>query len=297
MVAAPSSILALATSTLFSALARADDITMCTEPSCNAAAGNCPLILYTNDSPNCEIWQRAEFDGFGFETISSGGYAAYMNIPQPPSGCQYIVGTGGGCGAIVGRFNNAVCVRQPVTTSISLSKCCGDCDPDEKLVPANLTTRAVAPIVKRDCDTFTQTNGPYEIVGPSHKVSDTKFGPGHIDVSESVETSRTTSFSASIGDPFGIISESVGFEFTESHSQSLTYSFDLAEGQNGYVSWAPTMTCVDGTLSGCDGGAGDETGQACTPKENGDGDVVGTFSFVNTAKEVPAAKRSVRFAN
>jgi hypothetical protein len=79
-----------------------------------------------------------------------------MNIPQPPSGCQYIVGTGGGCGAIVGRFNNAVCVRQPVTTSISLSKCCGDCDPDEKLAPANWSTRAAAPVVKRDCDTFTQ---------------------------------------------------------------------------------------------------------------------------------------------
>jgi hypothetical protein len=40
----------------------------------------------------------------------------------------------------------------------------------------------------------------YEIIGASYKVSDTQVNTGHIDVSSTIETGRTTTFSASIGD-------------------------------------------------------------------------------------------------
>jgi hypothetical protein len=40
----------------------------------------------------------------------------------------------------------------------------------------------------------------YEIIGASYKVSDTQVNTGHIDVSSTVETGRTATFSTSIGD-------------------------------------------------------------------------------------------------
>jgi hypothetical protein len=137
---------------------------------------------------------------------------------------------------------------------------------------------------------------PYEALGGSLKVSDTEVGPGHIDVSKAVEIGRTTTFSASVGDPYGIISASIGVDFSESKSTSLTYSLDITEGQTGYVAWAPTMTCYRGTLSNCDDGA-EEAGEACNPKADSNGNVVGTYSFVTTSKEVPPAnpKRGLRF--
>ncbi|KAL2840588.1 hypothetical protein BJX68DRAFT_271537 [Aspergillus pseudodeflectus] len=183
-----------------------------------------------------------------------------------------------------------------VNSPISLSYCCGGCNPEEaKVITGNLTTRGT-PAAKRDCDTFTQDGDPYEALGGSLKVSDTEVGPGHIDVSKSVEIGRTTTFSASVGDPYGIISESIGVEFSESESTSLTYSLDIDEGQTGYVAWAPTMTCYRGTLSNCDDGA-EEAGEACNPKTDSDGNVVGTYTFVTTSKQVPPAnaKRGLRF--
>jgi hypothetical protein len=51
----------------------------------------------------------------------------------------------------------------------------------------------------------------------------------------------------------------------------------------GIISWAPIMTCVDGTVSNYDDGV-KETGEACTPKENRNRDVISTFSPVNTGE-------------
>ncbi|KAL4877982.1 hypothetical protein BJY04DRAFT_196811 [Aspergillus karnatakaensis] len=291
-----SSVLVTLAVSLFSAVSGANDINVCKEGSC----GDCPLIVWTDPSPECAIFEKPSFDNAGYEVLPSGGYALYLDIPQPEDSCAYIVGgsatPGVSCGPIIGRYFNAVCTRVAISSPISLSYCCGDCNPEEaRVIPGNLTTRAI-PAAKRDCDTFTQDGSAYETVGASLKVSDDEVGPGHIDVSKSVEVGRSTTFSASIGDPYGIISETLGVDFSESESTSLTYSLDISEGQNGYVAWAATMTCYRGTLSNCDDGV-EETGEACTPKKDSDGNAVGVYTFVSTSKEVPPAdaKRGMRF--
>ncbi|KAL4876760.1 hypothetical protein BJY04DRAFT_222768 [Aspergillus karnatakaensis] len=279
-------IAAVATTVLSATVVKADQIGLCTDASCNS---NCPLYTDTLDSPDCGRLLPEAFDNNGYELNPAGGYVVYLDIPQPESDCQYIIGSGAGCGAVVGRYKNGICARQPITVGLSFSKCCGDCGDYERVpAPAKINS-------KRDCDTFTASNGPYEIVGPSQYVgAGPHTGPGEITIDETVTTGWTTSFSASVGDPFGIISVETGISFEESISTSLTYTFTLLEGQVGYVAWSPLMECVDGTLSNCDDGASDETGQACTPKKDGNGEVVGQYNLVSTSK-VPG-KRAVSFS-
>jgi hypothetical protein len=65
----------------------------------------------------------------------------------------------------------------------------------------------------------------------------------------------------------------------------------------GYIAWSPTMTWVRGTLSGCDG-ASDESGQACTPKKDSNGEVVGQYNFVSSSREEAGQrKRAVPFTH
>ncbi|KAL3463521.1 hypothetical protein BJX64DRAFT_287269 [Aspergillus heterothallicus] len=291
MVTVHSSVKAALATTVFSALTRAASLSVCKDATCG---GDCPFTVDVLNSPDCSIVYRDQFNDLGYSTVDAGGYALYINIPQPESGQQWIIGSGAGCGAIVGRYENSACVRQPITSSLSFSLCHEDCaGAGDKVIggsalSANVTKRATA---KRDCDTFTQDGGTYEVIGESHSISDTLVGPGSFNVGKEVSTSTTTSFSASVGDPFGIISESVGFDFTKSDSESLSYTIELSEGQVGYVAWSPTMTCVSGTLSNCED-ASDEQGQVCTAKKADDGHVPGQYNFVSTGG---SAKRSVKF--
>jgi hypothetical protein len=93
--------------------------------------------------------------------------------------------------------------------------------------------------------------------------------------------SRTTTFGASVGDPFGIVSASTEFSFEETASQSTTFTFKPKQGQCGHISWTPFFDCIKGTITGdCEGG--DQSGETCTAKRIGNGDIDGSYNFVVT---------------
>ncbi|KAL5340180.1 hypothetical protein BJX70DRAFT_396954 [Aspergillus crustosus] len=280
MVCAASTLVILATSLLPAVTVQAEDIGVCTDASC---ASDCPLNVMANHEPECWTYNVDELDNKGFELNPSGGYVIYLDIPQPGDNCQHIIGSGAGCGAVVGRYYNAICTRQTWTTTMSFGYCCGDnCGGNSQLQ-------------KRDCTGF-NAEDQFDIIGDSESVSNRVIGPAQVNIEKSVSTSRTTTFSSSAGDPYGVISVEVGFEFEESVETSLTYVFEVLEGQVGYIGWSPTMSCVRGTLTGC-GDAGDQTGQACTPKKDSSGEVIGQYDFVTTSRVVKEGKRPVEFTS
>jgi hypothetical protein len=108
-------------------------------------------------------------------------------------------------------------------------------------------------------------------------------GPAELTIEWTNTVGQSTSFSASVGDPYGIISATIGMEFHQEQSFSISRAFTVSEGQVGYVGYTQYMTCVDGTLSGC--GGADETGYACTPELGTDGTPLGEYAFVSTSRE------------
>jgi hypothetical protein len=128
------------------------------------------------------------------------------------------------------------------------------------------------------------TNGPHRVLGFTTDKTGPVRGPAELTIEWTNTVGQTASFSASVGDPFGIISATVGIEFTQEQSYSISRTFEVLEGQVGYVGYTPYLTCVDGTLRGCDGAA-DESGQACTPELGTDGNPIGEYAFVSTSRE------------
>ena len=91
---------------------------------------------------------------------------------------------------------------------------------------------------------------------------------------------HTTTFGASVSDPFGIVSASVEFSTEETVTQSFSYKFTPKEGQCGHVAFTPFFNCVGGTITGCEGG--DQTGEVCTAKRISDKQIDGGYLFVKT---------------
>lgn len=89
---------------------------------------------------------------------------------------------------------------------------------------------------------------------------------------------HTTTFGASVGDPFGVVSASTEFSTEESASQSYSYEFTPAEGQCGHVSFTPFFECVKGSIAKCKDG--DQTGEVCTAKRISDKQIDGAYIFV-----------------
>ncbi|KAH8757181.1 hypothetical protein F5883DRAFT_607120 [Diaporthe sp. PMI_573] len=85
-----------------------------------------------------------------------------------------------------------------------------------------------------------------------------------IDVTYDQSISRSTSFDVSLGDPFGIISLSVGVEFQDSESEGFTIKVPVPARQQGVVGFTPVYQCTSGTLESCDGVRTDP-GETCTP--------------------------------
>ncbi|KAL4870684.1 hypothetical protein BDV12DRAFT_48417 [Aspergillus spectabilis] len=283
MVTLHASVLASLATTLLSAVGtKAGNIGFCTDASC----GSCPVYHDTLDYPNCWVVPVSNLDNKGYELNPAGGYIVYLDIPQPDPGCVHVIGAGQDCGVTVGRYENAICIRQAWTTTLSFSQCCGECGGlgakiEGTPVAANLLeSRSVA---KRDCSTWTSSGGPEDGYGSNQVVSNPVTGPADVQISKTVTIGRSSSFSVSVGDPYGIASASTGITFEESTSTALSYTFQVLEGQSGYVAWTPLVTCVDGTLSGCDGAA-DESGRLCTPKKDSDGKVIGQYNFVSTSR-------------
>jgi hypothetical protein len=93
--------------------------------------------------------------------------------------------------------------------------------------------------------------------------------------------SRTTTFGASVSDPFGIVSASVEFSTEETATQSYSYTFRPKEGQCGHVSFTPFYNCISGTIPGCEGG--DAVGEVCTAKRIDNNQIDGAYLFVQTS--------------
>ncbi|PIA92539.1 hypothetical protein CB0940_05179 [Cercospora beticola] len=137
-------------------------------------------------------------------------------------------------------------------------------------------------ITKRDCDTFIADGAPYTKTGDvSTQIGGYICGDAvTVGITNEVSVSQTTTFSASVGDPFGVVSASVGFEVEESASQSTTYEFTPLPGQCGHVAFTPFYTCTSGTITGCEGG--DQNGEVCTAKRVSDDRIDGAYSFAQT---------------
>lgn len=98
----------------------------------------------------------------------------------------------------------------------------------------------------------------------------------------SKSASRTTTFEASVGDPWGIISVSTGLQFQNTTSDSQEVSVEVPAGQSGYIGFTPYYRCTKGTLETCDGKRTEEH-ESCTPYLQGTSQVLrGDYMFVQT---------------
>ncbi|KAH8756010.1 hypothetical protein F5883DRAFT_504146, partial [Diaporthe sp. PMI_573] len=111
-------------------------------------------------------------------------------------------------------------------------------------------------------------------VGPFQ--SDTEFEV-HYDQS----VSRTTSFDLEVGDPFGILTASVGIAFENSETKGVTYKVPVKVGQQGVIGFTPLFQCTKGTLERCDGVRTDH-GESCTPSLSNAGVVEGDYQLIQS---------------
>lgn len=119
-----------------------------------------------------------------------------------------------------------------------------------------------------DTQTVTASIGPF--------TEDTEF---EIQYDQSV--SRSTEFDASIGDPFGIISLSVGVTFEDSETKGFTAKVPVPAGQQGVVGFTPVYLCTTGSLEDCDGVRTDP-GESCTPYMGSNGIVQGDYRLIQS---------------
>lgn len=92
--------------------------------------------------------------------------------------------------------------------------------------------------------------------------------------------SESTSFDLSIGDPWGIISMSVGFEFSTSESKGFQTEMTVYAGESGRIGFTPVYRCTKGSLETCKNGRTDSK-ESCTPWVL-DGIVQGDYRVVQT---------------
>ncbi|KAL4866974.1 hypothetical protein BDV12DRAFT_198703 [Aspergillus spectabilis] len=170
-----SSVAILATA-LYSALgakSAPSTTTACITAAC--AQADC-LDVYTADiSSDCSYYNNDGFEDYGYELNPAGDFIVYLNIPQPESGCQYIIGTGAGCGLISGRYDNAICVRLGPQRSVS----------------------AIAAAIAVALETGFQgmhERDPYDNTAPSHDVSGPVTGPADVQISQNFRSAGPPAF-------------------------------------------------------------------------------------------------------
>jgi hypothetical protein len=116
----------------------------------------------------------------------------------------------------------------------------------ESMPAAAVSQREPNRLTKRDCDGFEVTKGPFTSGGQQYIIPEVvTCGPtAGCSAQISKEVTEETSFSVevSVSDPLGIVSASVGFEFSKSVSQSFTGTWDFGPGERGYVTSIPYLT-------------------------------------------------------
>ncbi|KAJ0418887.1 hypothetical protein BJY00DRAFT_314566 [Aspergillus carlsbadensis] len=274
--------------------AQATEIWTCKNASCTGSSDNCYVAFPEGSNGVCLQFEKSEFDNAGFPLNANGGYDVYFDIPQPELGCRHVIYSGSSvnnCGITAGSFTQATCARISVNSRMAMMYDCTD-GTSRAVTPKVATIPKRHEVEKRDCSTFNLRTGPYIKSGGMLTVSDPVSGPASVAISESITVGRSQTFSASVGDPYGIISLSSGVEFSESTTNQLSYTFEVQDGQNGYVGWSPQLNCVEGVLSGCDGAA-DESGEVCGPNVGADGEVIGQYSFVLSSRTAKEAEKKV----
>ncbi|KAF2747087.1 hypothetical protein M011DRAFT_458743 [Sporormia fimetaria CBS 119925] len=132
---------------------------------------------------------------------------------------------------------------------------------------------AIKKLSKRDCDGFEVTAGPYASGGQSYIISNTvACTPDNscfATLTNEVTQTTTISTEVSVGDPFGILSASIGFEVSESISQSFSGQYEFGPGERGYLTFIPILKCVEGKFTGdCDDSGKQVT--LCGPQPDGE---------------------------
>ncbi|KAF2162491.1 hypothetical protein M409DRAFT_27114 [Zasmidium cellare ATCC 36951] len=140
----------------------------------------------------------------------------------------------------------------------------------------------VKPLKKRDCESFTVTRQPYTVSGGNNIVSDTvtcsQTESCDATLGSSVTETWGVDVSVSVGDPFGIVSASVGVSWEQSIERSFSGTFTFGPGERGYVVFIPLLTCVEGAFDGdCEGNG--QVVTACGPTSAG-GEMTGDLRAV-----------------
>ncbi|KAE8192853.1 hypothetical protein CF336_g4250 [Tilletia laevis] len=270
-------LLALVSLSMVSA-AEHNEIKQCKTEDCNS---DCPRSLFV-DVPG-------DADGLGI----IGSTIVWHDVSEPDEGCAYILLSPANvdepnCGTPVGQFRHATCVRHLIAGTYMWQRCCG-----QECTDAGVSRRAIRGANwlgqrsnRRDNDlegslvTLSAYNNGSPVEVHSSRPASHKQTLARRDCSGfNEERRRSTSVSATVGDPFGIVSTTVGFETTEEASTSLTYTLELTAGQFGTASWTPTLDCVEGTFTGC-GDAGDQKGNVCTPSLAANNEARGVYRTV-----------------
>jgi hypothetical protein len=153
--------------------------------------------------------------------------------------------------------------------------------------PTSFATRRAA-VEARACegykeDSYLPDGEPYyatfetQVASPNVPAQDTDR---EYTFTHTQSASTSTSFEASVGDPLGIISVTVGFTFENSTSDAQSITIAVPAGQSGYIGWTPIYRCTKGSLETCDDvRTGSE--ESCTPYVS-DGIIRGDYVFVQT---------------
>lgn len=253
-------------------------------PSCKeSGCSDCPLTVGPgNGWPTCVYYDTQQFADAGYPVEDNGQMTVFFDIPDLDAGCRYFVrtpvvqGTDTNCGGNVLIAQGATCAPVRVDNTFILSFCCGTGDCSAAGVPfrsrglsasgagsggsmvfkyangtvmepkTNPPPAVEKKLKKRDCDSFTVTNGPYTTGGQVYTISDIVSCGQTESCSATLGTTVTESFglsaSVSVGDPLGIVSATVSVSYEQSIAREFSGTYNFGPGERGYVTFIPILT-------------------------------------------------------
>lgn len=148
-------------------------------------------------------------------------------------------------------------------------------------------SRATELNTRQECDGY--KTGSYIAEGDMYlKTFDTQtvtptIGPFTRDIDYPItydqSVSRLTSFDVALGDPFEIISLSVGVNFEDSETKNVTATTVVPAGQQGAVGFTPVYQCSTGTLENCQG-VRTNLSESCRPLLSPSGFMQGDYRLI-----------------
>jgi hypothetical protein len=103
-------------------------------------------------------------------------------------------------------------------------------------------------------------------------------------ISKSVNVTVSASYSVSATAEKSAIKANAGFTWTNSASDTSTYSFTLSKGDKGYIGFKPYLRKTSGTLkkySNWDGYLYSKSAYAYSPKKTSTGEADGYYYFIH----------------